>query len=161
MDLLVGHIYESRLAAALIYFIERFLDDNDLGIVLAPGGTVEIMPQLVRAADVAFLRWEQFPGRELPDQPVPEVVPDLAVEILSSSNTEREMERKTSEYFAAGVKQVWLIDPDTRTARVYSAVDLCNKISRDGALNGGSILPGFQLTLEALFDRAGRRAKDR
>jgi len=159
VDKAMGY-YESWLAAALIYFIERFLDENNLGIVLAPDGTLEIVPQLVRAPDVSFLRWERFPDRQLPDEPVPEIAPDLAVEILSKSNTAAEMDQKTGEYFASGVKQVWLIDPETHTARVYSEPDAFQQIDRDGHLSGGQILPGFQLPLQTLFDRAGRRAKD-
>ena len=67
---------------------------------------------LVRIPDVAFTSWERLPGRRVPPEPIPELAPDLAVEVLSQSNTEAEMTRKRGEYFAAGVRLVWLVDPD-------------------------------------------------
>jgi Uma2 family endonuclease len=65
-------------------------------------------------------------GRELPADPIFSVVPDLAVEILSPSNTVREMERKLREYFTAGTRLVWIVDPATSTARVYTSPVDCS-----------------------------------
>src|SRR5262245_2488811 len=83
--------YESLLAGILIQWINNFLDKNPLGIVLAPDGMLKILPHRVRIPDVSFIRWERFPDRKLPRQPIFEVTPDLAVEILSAGNTEAEM----------------------------------------------------------------------
>ena len=78
----------------------------------------------------------------------------MAAEILSKSNTPAEMKRKRREYFEAGVKLVWLIDPKTRTANVYTAPEEPTFIDRDGVLDGGNVLPGFKLPLAELFARA-------
>jgi Uma2 family endonuclease len=149
----VGY-YESRLAAVLIHFIERFLDTAKLGMVLAPDGTLEILSKLVRAADVSFIRWDRLPGGKLPEAPIPELVPNLAVEILSKSNTPAEMKRKRGEYFEAGVQLVWIIDPKTRWAAVYTELEEPTAIDPDGTLSGGEVLPGFELRLAELFARA-------
>ncbi len=149
----VGY-YESCVAAELIYFIRRYLESNNLGMVLGEAGTLEILADLVRAADVSFIRWERFPEGKLPEEPIPELVPDLAVEVLSKSNTPAEMKRKRGEYFDAGVQLVWLIDPKTRTANVYTAPENPTFIDRDGVLDGGDVLPGFMLALAELFARA-------
>ena len=60
---------ESMLAAELIYFIRRYLDSRKLGAVLAPDGLLKILPEQVRAPDVSFIRWERFPGGQLPKRP--------------------------------------------------------------------------------------------
>ena len=107
-----GH-FESRLAAVLIYFLETFLDRSDLGIVYGADATLRLMPHLVRIPDVSFVSWQKLPDRELPAEPIPDLVPDLAVEVLSEGNTAREMQLKLREYFSVGVRLVWLIDPAT------------------------------------------------
>ena len=152
----VGY-YESRVAIVLGYFIELFLARHDLGIVLGPDGTLRIVPGLVRIPDVCFISWDKFPNRELPAEPIPDLVPDLAVEVLSEGNTAEEMRRKLREYFKVGVRLVWLIDPATRTADVYTSPRKKTTITAEEALDGGIVLPGFGLTLQELFARAGRR----
>jgi Uma2 family endonuclease len=63
------------------------------------------------------------------------------------------MERKLGEYFQVGVRLVWLVDPDTRTVRVFTAADQSILLDRDQMLDGGDMLPGFALPLAHLFDR--------
>jgi len=152
----VGY-YESRVAMLIGHFIELFLMRHDLGIVLGPDGTLRLMPGLVRIPDVSFLSWNKFPNRELPAEPIPDLVPDLAVEVLSEGNTAEEMRRKLREYFKVGVRLVWLIDPATRTAEVYTSPRKKTAISAAESLDGGTVLPGFSLNLLELFKRAGRR----
>ncbi len=149
--------YESCVTVALIQFLGTFLETHDLGVVAGPDGTVRLMPGLVRIPDVSFASWDRFPNRELPAEPIPDLAPDLAVEILSASNTTREMDRKVGEYFRAGVRLVWLIDPATRTATVYTRPRRRTRVPEDGSLDGGAVLPGFSLPLQRLFARAGRR----
>lgn len=145
--------FESRIAAVLIYFLERFLSRHDLGIVYAPDATLRLMPGLVRLPDVCFVSWKRLPGRRLPSQPIADLVPDLAVEVLSVGNTKREMQRKLEEYFEAGVRLVWFIDPENRRAEVHTSPRKSKIIPQDGTLDGGRILPGFRLSLRKLFAR--------
>lgn len=149
--------YESRLAASLIFFLESFLDHNDLGISLAPDGLTRIEAGLVRMPDVSFHSWEHFPNRLLPAGAFLEQAPDLAVEILSPSNTEREMDRKRSEYFTGGSRLVWQVYPPTRRVRVYTSVDVFVELAEEDTLVGEPVLPGFTLSVRRWFERAGRR----
>ena len=142
---------ESMLAAELIYFIRRYLDSRQLGAVLAPDGLLQIFPEQVRAPDVSFIRWERFPGGQLPQAAIFSVAPDLAVEILSEGNTVAEMDRKLRDYFKAGVRLVWYIEPKNRTARAYTAVHEWTDIGPNDSLRGGDVLPGFELPLAQLF----------
>lgn len=149
--------YESRLAAVLVGYLERFLTEHDLGIVLGEAGTLRLAPGLVRIPDVCFLSWDRFPGRELPREPIPDLCPDLAVEVLSESNTQQEMARKLREYFTAGARLVWYVDPGARTVGVSSGPAQMVLLGEDETLDGGRVLPGFSLPLREWFDRAGRR----
>jgi len=149
---------ESRLACRLVYLIGSYLDENDLGICVGADGMMRIAPGLVRIPDVSFVAWDSLPGRESPQEPIPDLAPDLAVEVLSAGNTKQEMARKVREYFEAGARLVWLIDPKKRTARVYSGLERSVLVGAEQALDGGDVLPGFVLPLTDLLDR-GRRPR--
>jgi Uma2 family endonuclease len=149
---------EARVALQLGHLIQSHLDESDLGICVGADGMMRIAPGLVRIPDVSFIAWDRLPGRESPKVPIPDLVPDLAIEVLSEGNTPAEMRRKVGEYFDAGVRLVWLIDPEKRTARVYSAPHRSVLIRAAQSLDGGSILPGFAVRLADLLDR-GRRPR--
>jgi Uma2 family endonuclease len=151
---------ESMLAAALIHFIYIYLDKNNLGVVAGEAGLLKILPGQIRAPDVSFIRWERLPDRELPKPPIYAVAPDLAVEILSKGNTVIEMDRKLRDYFQAGVRLVWYIEPKTRTARAYAAESEWTEIGPKDSLLGGEVLPGFELSLAQLFARVEGPGKE-
>ncbi len=147
---------ESGVAFALIYFLGDFLRRHNLGIATGPDGTLLLTTGLLRIPDVAFISWDRLPDRKRPTQPIPKVNLDLAVEVLSKSNTKAEMNRKLLEYLDAGVLLVWLIDPRDRTIRVYrSATDVVTLTEAD-VLDGGDVLPGFRLPVAELFAQATR-----
>lgn len=116
-------VRESLLAAVLIQWLRNYLDHSSLRIVLGPDAMVLLFDDTSRAPDVAFYAWSKLPDGKIPDQAVPFIVPDLAIEILSVGNTRAEMARKRREYFHAGVKLVWMIDPRRRTVAVYHAAE--------------------------------------
>ena len=148
---------ESALASHVIFELKLYLRANDMGVVLGEAGMLRLRPKLVRIPDVSFVSWDQTPGGALPDEPIASLHPDLAVEVLSESNTPREMARKLAEYFEAGCRMVWIIDPETRTADVYTAADQCTHLRTSQSLDGGDVLPGFKLPLKELFASTRRR----
>jgi Uma2 family endonuclease len=152
----VGYI-ESFLAMKIGFLIQSFLMTHDLGIVLGEAGTLKVLPDQVRIPDVCFISWDHFPNRELPPEPIPALAPDLAIEVLSASNTAGEMQRKLRDYFAAGVKLVWYIEPHTRSAKSYTAEDRFVAVDENHSLTGGDVLPGFELPLTELFAKAEPR----
>ncbi|NUQ62150.1 MAG: Uma2 family endonuclease [Pirellulales bacterium] len=145
---------ESRFAVVLGHFLETYLDAQPLGSVAGADGMLRLFPGMIRIPDLSFILWERFPDRRLPRQPIPPISPDLAVEVLSEGNTEPEMQRKLHEYFRSGTRLVWYIDPQRRTARTYTAPGQWAEVDENGFLSGGDLLPGFQLRLGDLFDRA-------
>jgi Uma2 family endonuclease len=153
--------FESRLAAILICFLELFLEDHDLGAVLAPDGLLRLFPGRVRAPDVSFISWKRMPNQAFPDEAIASLSPDLAVEILSESNTEEEMRQKVVEYFQAGGKLVWIVDPDARTVRVYTSPRRSILLTEDDTLDGRKVMQGFSLPIRQWFARASRRPRGR
>jgi len=149
--------YESQLALALSCFLHQYLDKHPIGVIAGEDGPCRTIALNVRKPDVTFVSLDRFPERKLPRRKVLPIAPDLAVEILSEGNTSAEMELKLKEYFAAGVKAVWYIEPEFQSVRVFTAVDKYEDIASSGVLRGGDVLPGFELPLARLFEKAGPR----
>jgi Uma2 family endonuclease len=155
---------ESTIAVRIGGILERFVTEADLGLVAGEQGTLKLMPHLVRAPDVSFVSWAQIPDRHRRRPPVPELFPELAVEVLSKSNTRREMARKRKEYFLAGTRLVWQVNPRKRTVDVYTAADSFVTLTESDTLDGGDLLPGFSLSVRAVFtnippSRSSRRKR--
>lgn len=151
----VGH-RESRLAALLTYYLFDYLQDNDIGIIAGADGPHQLDDDLVRLPDIAFIAYDRIPDGADPDTPMPDWIPNLAVEVISPGNTKLEMARKRRDYFSAGVELVWCVHPSARTVEVYTAADQCKVLTEDDQLDGGHVLPGFSLSIRAWFDKALR-----
>lgn len=149
---------EALLAGFILHLFWQHLEAHDLGIVLAPDGLLRILGRQIRVPNVSFIRWERLASRQVPREPIFPVAPDLAIEILSPGNTQEEMSRKLRDYFAAGVRLVWYIDPGTRIARAYTAEDQVLQFGATGVLAAGEVLPGFELPLGRLFAMLDRVA---
>ncbi|MBI1899586.1 MAG: Uma2 family endonuclease [Planctomycetia bacterium] len=147
---------ESVLALYLARKLAEFVERRNLGVVAAADGMVRLMQGNVRIPDVAFVSWDRLPGRRVPNEPIPDLGPDLAIEVLSPSNTRREMERKRREYFGSGVRLVWEIDPRSKSVNVFSSPDDAKSLARSDALEGGDVLPGFSLPVADLFSQLER-----
>jgi Uma2 family endonuclease len=144
-------LWESLLAIALASLLRGFVRPRNLGLVTGADGMMRLFPGLVRIPDAAFISWERLPYRRVPTEPLPNLAPDLAVEVLSARNTAREMARKRQDYFAAGVQVVWEANPNTRTVEVFKAPDQSMVLHDAHTLEGGIVLPGFSLPLQELF----------
>jgi Uma2 family endonuclease len=147
---------EGGLAADIVRLLGKFLDHHDLGDLVGPDATMRLMPKLVRMPDVSFVSWDKLPGRQRPREAVPDLVPDLAIEVLSESNTPAEMRRKLKEYFLAGVRLVWFVDPGRRTVEVFTAPDAGTVFTEEQTLDGGDVLPGLRLAVRDVFARVHR-----
>jgi Uma2 family endonuclease len=69
---------ESREAIVLGTILETYTENRDEGIIYGADATMRIMPNLVRIPDVSFVSWDRLPGRELPTEPIPDLVPTAA-----------------------------------------------------------------------------------
>jgi Uma2 family endonuclease len=146
--------YESVVAIVLSTHLSNYVRAHRAGIIVGADGMIRLSPGLIRIPDVSFISTARLPGGRTPHDAIAGIVPDLAVEVLSASNTDREMEQKRREYFAAGVRAVWEVDPVRRVVDVYRAFDQMTRIGADGIVDGGEILSGFQLSVTELFAEA-------
>ncbi|MHC4879678.1 MAG: Uma2 family endonuclease [Planctomycetota bacterium] len=142
---------ESILAIFLAARLSDFAMQQKLGLVTGSDGMMRLFAGQVRIPDVAFAAWSRFPDGLVPSVPIPDIAPDLAVEVLSRSNTVAEMSRKTREYFDAGTRLVWLVDPDSRCVEVFTSVEQSVRLSEGSTLAGADVLPGFELSIRDLF----------
>jgi len=151
---------ESLLATVLVQWLRNFLDNHNLGVVTGPDGMSRLFGNTVRGPDVAFVSWSRLPGGRLPADPVPDLVPDFVVEVLSLGNTRPEMARKRREYFQAGVRLVWMIDPRRRTVAVFTAAESVTIALEFDRIDGGDVLPGWVVDFEKLFAELDRRSPE-
>jgi Uma2 family endonuclease len=142
---------ESFIAGAILAALRAFVVPRRLGYVTGEAGMTQLLPNLVRIPDVAYVSRGRLKGGHIPTEPVPLLVPDLAVEVLSASNTAKEMERKRQDYFESGVRLVWSVDIEARTVAVYTSPDDPQLFTELQTLDGGDVLPGFSLPLGPLF----------
>jgi Uma2 family endonuclease len=142
---------ESLIAINIATLLNIFVRARGLGLVAGEGGMIRLAINLVRIPDVSYISWERVPGGELPNQPVPLLVPDLTVEVLSRGNTPKEMAEKLQEYFDKGVRLVWFVRPRRRVVDVYTAPDQFNRLTVSMRLDCGDVLPGFSVQVSELF----------
>jgi Uma2 family endonuclease len=147
---------QSLLAIFLGELLNAWVRSRNLGIVTGADGALELMAGLVRIPDLAYTSWDRLPGRHRPAAPIPHLAPNLAIEVLSRSNTPGEMAVKRQDYFSAGVELVWEIDPENRTAAVYTSPIQVTPLTVADTLDGGTVLPGFTLPLQELFAELDR-----
>jgi Uma2 family endonuclease len=143
---------ESFLAIYLATQLGAFVYSRKLGVISGEAGTIRMWPGRVRIPDVAFFPWNRFPDGRVSQEPIPTLVPDLAIEVLSPSNTAAEMLLKREEYFSVGVRLVWEINPRSRTAAVFTSPQTPLAVLTEAdSLDGAPVLPGFTLALRDLF----------
>lgn len=140
----------SLLAMYLGHLLIQFVSARKLGQVTGPDGLLRLCPGLLRGPDIAFVSWKRLPRGRMP-KGFPSLAPDLAVEVLSPSNTAAEMKRKREEYIRNGVRLVWIVDPDSRTVEVFAPRRKPVVLTKADTLDGGKVLPGFSLALAELF----------
>src|SRR5436190_18541794 len=118
-----------------------FARQHDLGAVSGPDSTMRMRTGRVRLPDIAFVSKHRLPSTR---QPIPTLAPDLAVEVLSESNTAAEIKQKLQDFFQSGTQLAWIVDPDSRTVAVHHSPDAPDRILQEtDQLDGGSVLPGF------------------
>jgi Uma2 family endonuclease len=103
-------------------------------------------PEKVRRPDGSFIRLGRLPGEVLPRGHI-EIVPDLALEVVSPNDLFSEVEEKVEEYLGAGVRLVWVIDPELRRGWVYRPGGARTALGENDAFDGEDVLPGFRCRL--------------
>lgn len=131
--------------------LDQFVDENSLGRVTVESGVVtEEDPDTVRGPDVAFWSRERLP-LEIEPEGYPEVAPDLCVEVLTRGRSLPKVMEKLVEYFARGVRLVWVLDTENRTLTVYRDTTEGKVLHQGAVLDGADVLPGFSRPVADFF----------
>ena len=141
---------ESEVGAYLSSLIVTFVMSRKLGHVLGADCLFRCLPRQVRSPDVAFVAKSQIPNGR-PAGPIWELAPALVVEVLSPSNTRREMRRKRELFFGTGTQLFWMVDPRPRTVDVYTDPRQFTTLTAADRLTGGPVLPGFDVSVADVF----------
>jgi Uma2 family endonuclease len=144
---------ESVLASFLQGLMGVFARSNGLGRVVTESlFCIDRARDLKRRPDVAFVSTKRWPLKRSPPRTEAwDVVPDLAVEVVSKSNTADQIAKKIDEYFQAGVSALWVVYPGTSKIYVYDSPTQVRVLQRGDGLDGGALLPGFRVGLSDLF----------
>jgi len=139
-------------SARVIRAADRHSADPDAfeALTSEPGFTLRRDPDTVRAPDVAFVTPEHL-APQLRKRGFYEGAPDIAVEVISESQTRAQVEDKVAEYLEAGGRLVWVIDPEARVARVYRPGAQVDEVAADGVLSGEDVIPGLMVPLADVF----------
>lgn len=139
----------NRIVRAIDRALLAYLDRNPVGEVLTADNLFVLGPATKRIPDLSFLTTERV--NQIGDGDI-QGAPDLAIEVLSPSDTAAAMRRKVKQYFAAGAKLVWLVYPDSREVEVWeSAAGPARVVGEHDVLRADGILPGFELPLKSVF----------
>jgi Uma2 family endonuclease len=152
--------YESLLAGLIYGAIDRYDESHPLGRALIEM-IFDLRPHVdrERRPDVAFVSFERWArDRRVSRARSWAVIPDLAVEVISRTNTVDEVADKLEEYFQAGVRLVWVVYPAHSKIYVYTSTTSVRILTPNDELDGGDVLPGFRRPIRDLFDKAGEPA---
>lgn len=132
--------------------IADFVDEHALGEVpLSETGFILARnPDVMLAPDVAFVRSDRLPPID-EQTGFLELAPDLVVEVVSPSDLSRNVHAKVMEYLRCGVQLVWVVEPESCDVTVYLPDRTSRILTGDDVLEGGTVLPGFQLPLSDVF----------
>jgi Uma2 family endonuclease len=139
----------NRVQIRLTYSLMRHFEANPSGDVLNPENLFAISARTRLAPDLAIF----VPDRsaELANATVIPLIPEIVVEVLSPDDQARRMHRKLKQYFDAGVKEVWVLDPATASGEIWTAPSLTfRELATTDSLTS-PLLPGFSLPLGDLF----------
>jgi Uma2 family endonuclease len=141
------------IGAELLTALRTYAKAQRLGAVLGSSFGCWMRNRNCRAPDISFIPKARL--RSLGFTPSTRKflpgAPDLAVEILSPSNTRAEMDERLKDFFASGAQLVWIINPDDQCVEVCRSLTDRKLVGPGGTLDGEHLLPGFQLPIADLF----------
>ena len=136
----------------LALLLGNYIKSQKLGVVCAAetGFKLSSDPDTVRAPDIAFISHERYDkvGRT---PKYWEGAPDLAVKVLSPSDTVKHVEDKVAEWLESGSRMVWVVSPKLHTVTVYRSLTDIRVLTKMDRLNGGDVIPGFEISIAEIF----------
>jgi Uma2 family endonuclease len=149
-------VYTTWLASRLHGRLWPHVEEYGLGTcVMEMLFILDAQRNLRRRPDVAFVSADRWPlDREIPTTGDWDIVPDLAVEVISPNDIFQDVLTKLREYFHYGVRLVWAVVPEAQQVYVYDSPTQVRILTVRDTLTGSMILPEFHLPLVRLFQRS-------
>ena len=145
---MVSNSYSSEIAAEIVFLIRSFMRETGLkGRVTTADGGYKIGNERY-IPDVAFISWDRQPNSSR--EAYNSNPPDLAVEVMSPTDTDKAMRIKVANYLAVDV-MVWVVRPDDRIVEVYEAGQSVQLLNENDALDGRGVLPDFKIKVRDIF----------
>ena len=143
------------LATCLSTAINNFALPKKLGLAINETGH-KVNDKNSRRPDVSYVEFAKLPAWEIliDDPPLLDCAPNVAIEVVSPSNTIAEMDTRIEDFFTSGVQLVWIVHPQSKQIYVYESTKNCKILEVGDVLNGGRVLPGFTLPLAEIFNVA-------
>jgi Uma2 family endonuclease len=144
---MVSNSFSSKIGARISGFIFMYLQQNDIGhLTGADGGYIIGNGRYI--PDVTYVSYEKQP--ESCHEAYNPNVPDLVVEVVSPTDSERQLSIKISDYLTVGTV-VWVVRPDVKEVDIFAPGQAAKSVDLTGKLDGGDILPGFVLAIKDIF----------
>lgn len=146
----------SRVGGEVHFHIRTFLRRNPLGLAFPPETGFRCFsadptdPDRVRKPDAAYISFATLPRARYKRDGFCETVPDVVAEVVSPNDTVREVDNKRQEWLRAGVKEVWVLNPDLSTIHVYQNTGGIAFLGKNDTLST-PLLPGFAVSVAELF----------
>lgn len=139
----------SLVVGEVIQALQKALGRSSSLYVLAETGYVlSREPLTVRGPDASVISKERI-GFTNPDDYF-EGAPELAIEVVSPSDSAEDLQLKIDQYLQAGAKQVWVLYPKTKHIHVFRSGTI-EILDETRTLEGGDLLPGFSVKVADLF----------
>ena len=159
-ELILGEVVEltppglrhGLIQARITYLLMGFLEGAGIAdfVTTESGYQLTFGPDTVRAPDVAVVSAARVTGREEEKGYLP-FAPDLAVEVISPSDSFADVETKARMWLEHGARLVWVVEPDSRRVLIYETGRDRRELCEDETLDGGAVLPGFETPVVKLF----------
>ena len=152
----VMSVLACRTTGKVLHAVETFAQEHEIGLTLLHSLFLLPLPDdptRARRPDVALLTYTRWPRtRPLPHaEGVPGVLPDLAVEVASPSETPVYVWRKLTDYIRGGVKEVWIVYPPSKVIHVFDSLKVPKSLTAADRFEGSKVLPGFHVPVSLLF----------
>ena len=142
---------QGAITARIACLLDEFIESHDLGVGGAGTGVIlRRDPDTVRGPDVSFVAKARIPATGIPTG-YWTLAPDLAIEVVSPSDRPSDVHTKLADYFSAGTRLVWVVEPETRVVCAYRSLHDMQAIGDGNELDGGDVLPGFRCPVKRLF----------
>jgi Uma2 family endonuclease len=144
-------------AINLAVLLSNHVNEQNLGHVFGDnfGYVLTQLPHTVRVPDLSFVRADRLPPEGM-GPGLLRLAPDLAVEVLSPSESALELEEKLADYSLAGTPLIWVVDPTRRTVRIMNAARPARWLHEEDTLDGDDVIPGFSCKVAKIFVRIAR-----